>query len=160
MTDEELIARLRSVHTAEDCDAAADRITALLAQRAADAERIRGHDAQRRDLEKVIRNQREELRRLQALERVHWQSVERWRGTREGLEAKIRALVVEKDATEARIAALEAQVEKLAEKTALWIEQGMVIVAPDGVPQRMALDSYRKQFAALARAAIAEESHE
>lgn len=70
-------------------------VPALLAQNAAlRAER----DAQRRDLEKTIRNQRAELRRLQALERVHWQSVERWRGTREGLEGKVKAAEAERDA--------------------------------------------------------------
>lgn len=73
-----------------------DRIKPLQARLTAAeavAEKLRGErDAQRRDLEKTIRNQRAELRRLQALERVHWQSVERWRGTREGLEGKIAAL--------------------------------------------------------------------
>jgi hypothetical protein len=35
------------------------------------------HDAQRRDLEKVIRNQRAELKRLQRVEKAHWAYVNR-----------------------------------------------------------------------------------
>ena len=63
------------------------------------------------------------------------------------LRTKLKAAEAERDALRAKVARLE-------EKAVLWIEQGMVIVAPESVPQRRALESYRKQFAALVRAAL------
>jgi hypothetical protein len=57
-------------------------------------------DAQRRDLEKVIRNQRAELKRLQSVEKAHWAYVNRVINERKSAtrDAQIAALVDAADA--------------------------------------------------------------
>lgn len=61
---------------------------------------------------------------------------------------EIRALATP-DQTAALDKLIAEAVDASLKQAAFWVEEAMVIVAPDGVPQRMALDSYRKQFSAL-----------
>lgn len=70
-------------------------------------------DQQRRELQARITNQRMEIRRLWAIEQVHWESVERWKATREGLEGKLRT-------AEAKLAEMEKHRDNMTE---LWAKE-------------------------------------
>ena len=67
-----VLERLRSVHSATDCEAAADLITALLSQRAADAARIRELEAEKRywsgEVDTVLSGRADEYDRAEAAE--------------------------------------------------------------------------------------------